>query len=117
LKLTIRNTTRGTVLATAADVADTSAKRRTGLLKHTSLPPGEGLLIEPCEGVHTFWMKFAIDVLYLSREKKVMKVRHAMAPFRMSLCLPAHSVLELPAGTAASTGTVKGDVLEFQKVR
>jgi uncharacterized membrane protein (UPF0127 family) len=116
LKLRIHNTTRGTLLATAADVADTSAKRRTGLLKHTSLPAGEGLLIAPCEGVHTFWMKFPIDVLYLSRAKKVLKVRHAMLPFRLSLCLPAHSVLELPAGTAAGTETVKGDVLEFEKL-
>jgi hypothetical protein len=105
------------MLANAADIADTSAKRRTGLLKHTSLLQGEGLLIDPCEGVHTFWMRFPIDVLYLSRQKKVLKVRHAMAPFRVSLCLRANAVLELPAGTAAETGTVKGDVLEFQKVR
>jgi hypothetical protein len=116
LKLTIRNTTRGTVLATAADIADTSAKRRTGLLKHTSLPKGEGLLIDPCEGVHTFWMKFAIDIVYLSRKKKVLKIRHAMPPFRLSLCLTANAVLELPAGMAAETGTVKGDELTFEKV-
>jgi uncharacterized membrane protein (UPF0127 family) len=61
-------------------------------------------------------MKFPIDVLYLSRDKKVLKVRHAIAPFRLSLCLPAHSVLELPAGTAAGTETAKGDVLEFEKL-
>ncbi len=116
MKLRIRNATRDTVLATAADVADTSRARRTGLLKHTSLPKGEGLLIRPCESVHTFWMKFPIDVLYLSRKKKVLKIRHAMAPWRVSMCLIAHSVLELPAGTAAETGTVKGDELDFERL-
>ena len=114
--LLIRNVTRGTVLATAADVADTSAKRQTGLLHHTSLPAGEGLLITPCEGIHSFFMKFAFDAVYLSRKRKVIKVRHSMVPWRISLCLLAHSVLELPAGTARATGTQKGDQLEFEQV-
>jgi uncharacterized membrane protein (UPF0127 family) len=115
VSLTIRNTTRGTVLATSATVAGTSETRRTGLLKHTSLPRGEGLLIAPCEGIHTFGMKFAIDVLFLSRERKVLKAVAAMGPRRISLCLRAHSVLELPVGAAAETGTVKGDQLEFEE--
>jgi uncharacterized membrane protein (UPF0127 family) len=55
------------VLATQADIADTSRKRRVGLLKHTSLPAGQGLWIAPCEGIHTFGMKFAIDVLEFER--------------------------------------------------
>ena len=57
----VRNQTRGSILANAADVADTSQKRRKGLLKHLSLADGEGLWISPCEAVHTFGMKFAID--------------------------------------------------------
>ncbi|PWU00407.1 MAG: DUF192 domain-containing protein [Terriglobia bacterium] len=101
------------MLAAAADVADTSAKRRTGLLKHQRLEPGEGLWISPCESVHTFFMKFAIDLVYLDKQKKVRKVRHAVPPWRMSLCLTAHSVLELPAGTAADTSTERGDQLAF----
>jgi hypothetical protein len=115
LKLRIRNATKGTVVATAADIADTSKTRKTGLLKHKSLPSGEGLWITPCEGIHTIGMKFAIDVLFLNPDRKVLKVRNAMAPLRMSLCLRAHSVLELPAGTAAATATAPGDVLEFEK--
>jgi hypothetical protein len=114
--LRIRNATRDKVLATAADVADSSQKRRTGLLKHTSLPAGEGLWIAPCEGIHSFRMKFAIDALFLDRNRKVLKIRHSMPPSRISLCLRAHSVLELPAGTAEATGTVAGDQLEFEKV-
>jgi uncharacterized membrane protein (UPF0127 family) len=104
------------VLATSATVANTSGTRRTGLLKHTSLPEGEGLWINPCEGVHSFFMKFSIDVLYLNKDKTVRKIRHDMKPWKISFCLPAHSVLELPAGTALRTKTEPGDQLEFEKI-
>ncbi len=113
MKVTVRNQTRNTVLATAAEVADTSAKRRTGLLKHQRLEPGEGLWISPCESVHTFFMKFAIDLVYLDKHRKVRKVRHAVPPWRLSACLTAHSILELPAGTARQTGTQSGDQLSM----
>ena len=96
-------------------IADTSAKRRTGLLKHTSLPQGEGLWIAPCEAVHTFGMNFPIDVLFLNKKKQIVKIRKDMVKRRMSFCLTAHSVLELPAGTVDRTGTQSGDQLEFQK--
>ena len=108
--------TRDAVLADAASVADCSQARRTGLLKHTSLPPGDGLWIVPCESVHSFFMNFTIDVLYLDRKHKVKKVRPQMVPWRMSACLTAHSVLELPAGTLARTGTRVGDQLEIKTV-
>jgi hypothetical protein len=109
------NLTRNTVLAETADVADTSAKRRTGLLKHERLAPGEGLWIAPCESIHTFWMKFPIDVLYLNRKKTVVKIRPAMKQWRVSACLRAHSVLELPAGMAEETTTRVGDQLAFER--
>ena len=111
----MRNQTRNTVLAHAAEVADTSAKRRTGLLKHEKLEPGEGLWIVPCESVHTFFMKFPIDLVYLDRRRKVRKVRSAMRPWRLSACLLAHSVLELPAGTVEQSGTQVGDELAIDK--
>ncbi len=114
-KLRVSNQTKGRVLADRAEIADTSAKRRTGLLKHTGLQPGEGLWIAPCEGVHTFGMKFTIDVLFLSRKKRVLKIRPAMVKRRIAFSLRAYSVLELPAGTLAETGTVAGDQLEFEK--
>ena len=116
LAILVRNLTRNTVLADHADVADTSAKRRTGLLKHTGLATGEGLWIAPCEGVHSFFMKFTIDVLYLDSKLKVRKLRPHMAPWRISLCLPADSVLELPAGAIAATHTERGDQLEIEKL-
>ena len=111
--MVVRNLTRNTVLANRADVADTSAKRRTGLLKHDHLDPGQGLWIVPCESVHSFFMKFPIDLVYLDRKKKVRKVRHCMVPWRLSACLSAHSILELPAGAVAATGTQRGDQLEI----
>ncbi|HTM50241.1 MAG TPA: DUF192 domain-containing protein [Bryobacteraceae bacterium] len=116
MRIKVWNRDRGTVLADAAEIADTSAKRRTGLLKHTGLAPGEGLWIAPCEAVHSFGMKFAIDVVYLDRKKKVRKVRRKMVPRRLSACLTAHSVLELPVGVIETSGTQPGDQLEFEKL-
>jgi len=114
-KLRIRNLTKHTLLADRADIADTSAKRRTGLLKHTGLEPGEGLWIAPCEAIHTIGMKFPIDVLFLDRKRKVLKIKHAMPRGRMAVSLFAHSVLELPSGQAAECQTAPGDQLEFEK--
>jgi len=113
-KLKVTNS-QGRVLADRADIADTSPKRRTGLLKHTRLEPGEGLWIAPTEGIHTFGMKFPIDVAFLSRNKKVLKIRANMVRGRIALSLRAHSVLELPAGTLEATGTVAGETLVFEK--
>ena len=112
-KLRITNS-KGRVLADRADFADTVAKRNTGLLKHLRLDPGEGLLI-PTQAVHTFRMKFPIDIAFLSRKRKVLKIRANMDRGRIAISLRAHSVLELPAGTLAQTETVAGDQLEFQK--
>jgi uncharacterized membrane protein (UPF0127 family) len=114
-RLRITNS-KGGVLADRAGIANTSATRRTGLLKHSKLEPGDGLWIAPSEGVHTFGMKFPIDVVFLSKSKKVLKVRPNMVRARIALSLRAHSVLELPAGTLESTGTLAGDQLVFEKI-
>src|SRR5262249_46777295 len=83
-KLRVTNS-QGRVLADCADIADTSAKRRTGLLKHTKLGPGEGLWIAPTEGVHTFGMKFPIDVVFLNKKKKILKIRPSMVRGRIAI--------------------------------
>jgi uncharacterized membrane protein (UPF0127 family) len=116
LKVQVWNRTRGTVLGAYVDVADTSAKRRTGLLKHERLEPGEGLWIVPCESVHTFFMKFPIDLVYVDKRHKVRKVRNRMLAWRLSACLSAHSIVELPAGTVEESGTQVGDELVFDKL-
>jgi uncharacterized membrane protein (UPF0127 family) len=110
----VRNETRGTTLGDAITVADTSPTRNVGLLKHKSLNPGEGLWIVPCQSVHTFFMKFPIDLLYLDRRRLVRKVRHAVPPWRVSGCFWAHSVLELPAGVLAETRTQPGDQVSIE---
>lgn len=109
----VTNRSRGTVLATHLEVADSATRRTKGLLGRDGLGSGEGLWIVPCESVHTFFMHFAIDLVYLDRNHKVKKVRRAVAPWRVSACLTAHSVLELPAGTILNTQTVAGDTLEL----
>jgi uncharacterized membrane protein (UPF0127 family) len=109
--LHVQNETKNVQLADRARIANTSQTRRTGLLKHDALEQGEGLWIVPSEAVHTFGMKFAIDVLYLNKKRQIVKIRENMGRARMSFCLSAHSVLELPAGTCARTGTARGDQL------
>lgn len=111
----VQNTTKNTVLGDSITLAGDSKSRRTGLLRHTELPAGEGLWIVPCEAVHTFGMNFAIDVVFLSRQKQILKVRKNMGVRRISLCLRAHSVLELPAGMLDQTGTSVGDQLDFER--
>ncbi|MGA2877543.1 MAG: DUF192 domain-containing protein [Bryobacteraceae bacterium] len=112
--LRVHNQSRDTTLADRALIADNSKTRKTGLLKHTRLERGEGLWITPCEGVHTVGMKFPIDVLFLDKKRKVVKIRAAMPRWRMAASLFAHSVLELPSGTAQATQTASGDQLEFE---
>src|SRR3984893_15198315 len=112
-RLKIFNRTRQTVLGTSVELADHGATRRKGLLGRSGLASGEGIWIVPCESVHTFWMKFPIDLVYLDRDKKVKKVRSDVAPWRISSCLSAHSVLELGSGSIQKTRTKPGDLLEF----
>ena len=84
-------------------------------MKHTALAPGDGLWIVPCEGVHTFGMKFAIDLVFLTKRRKVHKIRHAVPRRRIAIDLLAHSVLELPPGTILATRTAVGDQLQLEK--
>jgi uncharacterized membrane protein (UPF0127 family) len=113
VRLLVTNPARSTVLATRLEVADSGPKRNKGLLGREGLAEGEGLWIVPCESVHTFFMRFPIDLVYLDRKHRVKKVRSAVGAWRLSACLSAHSVLELPAGTIRATQTEAGDTLEF----
>lgn len=109
------NETRGRPLATVLEVADDSYTRRKGLLGRDGLAPDSGLWIFPCESVHTFAMRFNIDLVYLDRNYVVRKVRSNVPRGRISICLTAHSVIELPAGTVAATGTAAGDRISIQR--
>jgi uncharacterized protein len=112
-RLQVTNLTRGTVLATTLEVADSGAKRNKGLLGRERLDAGGGLWIVPCESVHTFFMQFPLDLVYLDRKNMVRKVRENVPAWRLSVCLSAHSILELPAGTIRATLTQRGDMVAF----
>jgi uncharacterized protein len=112
-RLRVTNLTRGTMLATSLEVADSGAKRNKGLLGRKGVDAGGGLWIVPCESVHTFFMQFPLDLVYLDRKNVVKKIRENVPAWRLSMCLSAHSILELPAGTIRATQTERGDMVEF----
>jgi len=112
-RIVIRNRTRSTELADHAELAHSGAKRSKGLLGRRGLGRGEGMWIVPCEAVHTFFMQFPIDLIYLDRKLRIKKIRDSVPPWRISACLAAHSVIELPAGTIRNTQSECGDILEI----
>ena len=109
----VRNQTRQTELGDRIWLAATAKQRRIGLLGRNGLDAGEGLWIRPCEAVHTFGMRFSIDLVYLDRRLRVRKTRSNVPMRRLSACLRAHSILELPAGAVGSSRTQPGDQLEL----
>ncbi len=112
-RLKIANLTRQTILADRVEVADSAANRNKGLLGRRGLEVGEGLWIVPCSAVHTFGMRFTIDLVYIGRDKRVKKVCNSVPPWHMSSCITAHSVVELASGIVCATQTKAGDLLEF----
>lgn len=111
--LIARNRSKGdTILASRVVWAGSSAARRRGLLGRDSLNPDEGIYIVPCEWVHTFGMRFPIDIAFLHRDGRVLAVHHALKPKRLSkLVFRAHGVLELAAGRLAETQTEVGHII------
>jgi uncharacterized membrane protein (UPF0127 family) len=83
-----------------------------GLLGRSELAPGEGLWIRPTNSIHMFFMRFAIDAVYLDRDGKVVKVVSRLRPWRMSFCRRARSVIELAAGEAERWCLQPGDRVE-----
>ena len=112
----IHNATQGTELASSAQLAHSYWSRLVGLLGRRSLEPGQALVLEPCSSVHTAFMRFAIDVLYLDRSGRVVKAVPTLKPFRLSAVLRgARSVIELPSGVIANTRTAAGDQIVFER--
>jgi uncharacterized protein len=110
------NRSRHAYLATEVAVADTHWTRLRGLMgiSAANFRSGQGLWIVPCHGVHTFAMRFPIDVVYLDRTKKVVHIERSLQPWRIApIRRKAISVLELPSETLSETGTAVGDELEI----
>ncbi|MEO7156354.1 MAG: DUF192 domain-containing protein [Vicinamibacterales bacterium] len=101
----------GTVLATYLEVAGDSASRRKGLLGRDSLVPGRAVLIAPSQGVHTFGMRFAIDIVGVARDGTVIKIRSRVPRRRIVLALKAFAIVELPSGAADASNLKVGDRL------
>ena len=115
----VYNTTRETFVATEAKLADGYFSRLIGLLGKTRrwARPGQGLWIVPSHGVHTIGMLFAIDLVFLDRDGRVIHTEEYVRPFRISrVTLKAQSVLELPPYTVFRSGTQVGDRLEIGQV-
>lgn len=108
-----RNATRNKVLSDRTRVADTMVSRFVGLLTTKGLEEGEGLWIEPCNSIHTWFMKFTIDAVFLDKQGNVVKVASRMKPWKLTaIARKARGVLELPEGMIEKTGTQVGDQVE-----
>lgn len=106
------NETRGTVVAEDVRLAEGIWSRFWGLMGRKALPEDGGLLLRPSSSIHTAFMRFAIDVVFLDRALRVIKVVSQMKPFRVAVAFGgAHSALELNAGAAAKAQVEKGDQL------
>ena len=108
----LRNTRTGLPLATEVEGAFSSADRKRGLLGRDGLAPGQALVIAPTNLVHTFAMRFAIDILFMARDGRVLKIRESVPRRRIAGALGAFAVIELAGGGAARSGTRVGDVIE-----
>jgi uncharacterized membrane protein (UPF0127 family) len=108
----IENTTRGARLAQQAEVARGPLRRGLGLMGRRGWAVSDGLVLERCGSIHTFFMRMPIDVVYLDRDGTVLRADGAMAPWRIGpIVRRARTVLELPAGTITRTGTQPGDAV------
>jgi hypothetical protein len=99
----------GTWLATMPILAGSSASRRRGLLGRDAMAPGEALIIAPTQGVHTFGMRFRIDIVGVSRDGRVVSVRRAVPRRRIVFSWKAFAIIELPSGATDQAGVVEGD--------
>jgi uncharacterized membrane protein (UPF0127 family) len=109
----LRNTANAQVVAASVELALTRAARRRGLLGRDGLEPGRAMLIAPCSSIHTWFMRFPIDVIFVTRDGRVVKTRAAMPAWRLAVAPGAYAVVELPAGAIAKSHVGIGDRLEL----
>jgi uncharacterized membrane protein (UPF0127 family) len=110
----VRNVERESSLGEAIEVAATSAQRARGLLGRECLNDGQGLMFKGCSSLHTFFMSFPIDILFLDRHGKVLKTAIAVNPFKLVRApLRAYYAIELPVGVIEKSATQVGDHLDF----
>ena len=103
--------TDGAAVCERCVVADSPLLRMRGLLGRHDLPAGEGVWLRPAGSIHTLFMRFAIDVVFLDRDDRVCRIAESVAPWRFAAARGARSVLELRAGEAQRRGIAVGDTL------
>lgn len=112
----IFNKTKNRPLVFNLSIAESFIDRLKGLLGRKHLPDGEGVLLKPCCQIHTWFMKFPIDVLFLDKNYLVRHIIRNLKPFRISgIYFKAQNVVELPSGTIEKTKTEVGDLLVIEK--
>lgn len=108
------NITKNTTLAQDVYLAKTVFSRIKGLLGRKIFPPGQAVILDPCDAVHTFFMHFAIDILFIGKDYKVIKTIASLKPNQATfICWRSRRVIELPAGTLKLTNTQAGDQLQL----
>ncbi len=108
------NVTRQTVIATEVRMADNYFSRLLGLMGKPGLPPSTGLWIVPCNDIHSCFMRFEFDAIFVDKQNTVLYLMERMKPWGFSKWVKGgRAVLELPAGTIAATGTQVGDQIEL----
>jgi uncharacterized protein len=108
--VTVHNTTRDRLIGEHVEEARSFWARGRGLMFASELPPGHGLIIDPCSSIHTFWMRFPLDVLYMDRSGTVIRADREMKPWRVGPVFTGSKwVIELPPGTIEASGTEPGD--------
>jgi uncharacterized membrane protein (UPF0127 family) len=108
------NTRSGEPLATRVVAAFDSSSRRHGLLGRHGLDQGEALVLAPCSSVHTAFMRFPLDLIFLDRAGRVLKTSQEVKPWRIRAAWLAFGVVELATGSVARSGTRPGDVIELR---
>lgn len=112
------NRSRGTVVGSRVFVADSWASRTRGYLGRPEPAEGEGILLVPCNAIHTYGMKFPIDALFVSSEGRVLETAERLEPWKGPRRVRgARYVLEVPAGTIEASRTKKGDGLAWMGPR
>ncbi|MHB1419227.1 MAG: DUF192 domain-containing protein [Bacillota bacterium] len=113
--MSVYNIDRKAYLATRTEIANTFWKRFKGLLGRREFPLGSAMVIRPCNSVHTVAMRFSIDVIFIDRECRIIRMIHQMRPNRFSpIIRKAAAVVELPAGTLKTSSTKMGDRVKVE---
>ncbi len=116
-RVRIVNQSRGYTLAENAEVADTYLTRLAGLLGRGGLEPGQGLVLTRTGSVHMFFMSFALDIVFLSRDGQVVRAIENLRPWAVSpIVRGAKTTLELPVGVIRASGTRTGDTIEIESL-